>query len=345
MIDFQCDYAEGCHPAILEKLTQTNFEQTPGYENDSYCASAGEKIRTACKRSDADVYFISGGTQTNLTVISSILRQYQGALTADTGHIACHETGAIEATGHKVLTLPSSDGTISAAQVRAYCKSHFESDIKEHCVQPGMVYISFPAENGVLYSKAQLTELSNACREWHIPLYLDGARLGYGLMSPQNDLSLPDIAQLCDVFYIGGTKCGALFGEAVVITADYLKKDFRYAMKQRGSLFAKGRILGIQFDVLFEGTRYFDICKAAVTYALEIRKAFEKKGIPLYGNSFTNQQFPILTDEQLRYFDRNYRYEIWEKIDKDHTVVRFATSWATRKESVDALIGDILSME
>ncbi|WP_039656497.1 threonine aldolase family protein [Clostridium tyrobutyricum] len=344
MIYFQCDYVEGGHPKILERMMSTNMEQAPGYGNDSYCESAKKRIRTACGKENADVHFLVGGTQTNLTVISSILRPYQGVLTADEGHITCHETGAIEATGHKVLPLSTTDGTITGQQVRDYCREHFTCEICEHTVQPGMVYISFPTESGSLYNKKQLTELSEACHACGIPLYLDGARLGYGMMSPCNDLTLQDISELCDIFYIGGTKCGALFGEAVVIVNESLKKDFRYCIKQRGGMLAKGRLLGIQFDVLFENNLYFGICKQAIDYAFAIRKAFEEKGVQLYGNSQTNQQFPILTNEQLSVFDGKYAYEVWGKYDDTHTIVRFCTSWATTEENVKALLKDIKTL-
>ena len=345
MINFQSDYVEGCHPKILEKMMETNFEQAPGYGNDIYCERAKNKIINACGKEDVDVHFLVGGTQTNLVVISSILRSHQGVLSADEGHIACHETGAIEATGHKVLPLSSEDGTITGEQVRAFCEDHINCTIKEHYVQPGMVYISFPTESGTLYSKKQLTDLSKVCHEYGLPLYLDGARLGYAIMSHHNDLTLKDIAELCDIFYIGGTKCGAILGEALVITADSLKEDFRYLIKQHGGLLAKGRILGIQFDVLFEDNLYFKICGDAVKYALDIRKAFDGKGVQFYGNSLTNQQFPILSDGQLAYFKQKYVYEVWEKFDDSHTVVRFCTSWATKKEDVDKLIEDIQAMQ
>lgn len=341
---FNSDYLEGGHPRILEKLAGTNLEQTPGYGADQYCESAREKIKVACGCPDADVHFLVGGTQANLTVIASVLRPYQGVLTAAEGHIACHETGAIEATGHKVLPLHSTDGTITGEQVAAYCEEHFGSGIREHLVQPGMVYISFPTESGTLYSKKQLAELSQVCRRYGLPLYLDGARLGYALASPHNDLTLADIAKLCDVFYIGGTKCGALFGEAVVITKNELKKDFRYMIKQRGGMLAKGRLLGIQFDTLFTDNLYLGICGAAVRYALDIRQAFADMGVEFYGHSLTNQQFPILTDAQLARFDRKYVYEVWTRLDDGRTVVRFCTSWATRKEDVEALIADIHAM-
>ncbi|PKR84413.1 threonine aldolase family protein [Heyndrickxia camelliae] len=341
MINFQSDYLEGCHPKILDKLIDTNFQQTSGYGNDEYSKSAIQKIKKACKREDIDVHFLVGGTQTNSIVIAAILRPHQGVVSAISGHIATHEAGAIEATGHQVLTLPSEDGKIQAKQVKELYDEHWNNPMHESVVQPGMVYISNPTENGTLYSKAELESLSEVCRRLGLPLFLDGARLGYALTSPNNDLTLEDIASLCDVFYIGGTKCGALFGEAVVICSDSLKRDFRYIMKQRGGILAKGRLLGVQFDVLFEENLYYEICGSAVDYALKIKQAFEEKGIKLFGESFTNQQFPILTNRQLDYLGKKYGFEIWSKISENETIVRFCTSWATKKENVDALIDDI----
>lgn len=344
MVHFECDYLEGAHPRILERILVSNLVQAPGYGKDPDCGSAREKIKRACGTEDIDVHFLVGGTQANKTVIASVLRSYQGVLAAETGHIATHETGAIESNGHKVLTLPTEDGTITGAQVRTYCEAHNANETREHTVQPGLVYISFPTESGTLYSKAQLEELSSVCREYGLPLFLDGARLGYGLASPANDLTLPDLARLCDVFYIGGTKCGALFGEAVVIANGSLQKDFRYLIKQNGGMLAKGRLLGIQFDVLFEDGLYFSICQKAVRQALSIREAFEEKGIPLHGHSLTNQQFPILDDDQLAFLKRDYGYEVWERLPDGRTVVRFCTSWATKQEHVDGLIEAVKRM-
>ena len=340
MISFQCDYLAGAHPLILQRMLDTNGEDTPGYGCDSYCDSARKKIREACGAPDADVHFLVGGTQTNTTVISAVLRPYQGVIAAQEGHIACHETGAIEATGHKVLTLPSSDGKITARQVATLLEEDRLCSTREHMVQPGMVDLSFPTESGALYSKAELTELFSVCRSAGIPLYLDGARLGYGLASKACDLTLPELAQLCDVFYIGGTKCGALFGEAVVIRNEAIKRDFRYLIKRHGGMLAKGRLLGIQFDVLFEDGLYFSICRQAVEQALEIRQAFEQRGIAMFGSSQTNQQFPILSDRQLAFLNERYRSEFWCKTDGG-SVVRFCTSWSTRPQDVAALIGDI----
>lgn len=337
MIRFESDYLEGAHPLILKRLTETNMEQTPGYGTDIHCEHAHDLIRRLCSAPDASVHLLVGGTQTNAVVIASILRPYQGVLCAQTGHINIHETGAIEAGGHKVLPLPSEDGTLDADSVRAYCDAHYRDSDREHIVQPGMVYLSHPTENGTLYSKKQLTEISRVCREFSLPLYLDGARLGYGLASPQNDLSLAEIASLCDVFYIGGTKVGALFGEAVVIGNPALQKDFRYLIKQHGALLAKGRLLGIQFETLFTDDLYMRIARHAVSMALQIRQALEEKKIPLYYDSYTNQQFPVLTLEQTSVLKRDYSFSHWEELPDGRSVVRFCTSWATQAEHVNQL--------
>ncbi len=341
MILFECDYTEGACPEILKRLEETNFVQTPGYGEDEYCESAREKIRKLCGNDGLDVHFLVGGTQTNFTVISSILRPHQGVLCAETGHINVHETGAVEATGHKVLTLPSSDGKITAAQVRVYYESHFQDVNHEHVVQPGMVYISHPTENGTLYSRQELQELSEVCKELELPLFLDGARLGYGIMSEESSLELKDIAELTDVFYIGGTKVGALFGEAVVIVNPALKKDFRYLIKQNGGMLAKGRLLGIQFDTLFTDNLYFQIAKYADDLAMKLKQAFIKKGYGLLFDSYTNQQFPIIPNSHLDVLKEKYLYSFWEAVDEEHSAVRFCTSWATKEEAVDELIADI----
>lgn len=342
MIRFECDYAEGAHPQILERLVATNFEQTKGYGEDEHCENARRIIRRLCENESADVHFLVGGTQTNMTVIASVLRPHQGVISAVTGHINVHETGAIEATGHKVLALPAKDGKLTATQVeQAYCE-HWNDPNHEHVVQPGMVYISNPTEGGTIYTKRELEELSNVCRTNGLPLFMDGARLGYGLAAAGNDLALPDIARLCDVFYIGGTKVGALFGEAVVITNDNLKKDFRYLLKQRGGMLAKGRLLGIQYEVLFENGLYFEISRHAIQMAMKIRDAFAAKNISFLCESPTNQQFPILTEEQICLLAQKYAFEYWTKIDEKHGAVRFCTSWATREEDVDELVRDII---
>lgn len=341
MIRFNCDYLEGAHPRILEKMVETNFVQTPGYGEDEYCERAREVIKEKCGVPDAYVQFLVGGTQTNLTVIASILRPYQGVISAVTGHINVHETGAIEATGHKVLALPSEDGKITAAQVQEYYDAHWADESHEHIVQPGMVYISHPTENGTLYTKDELKALYETCQKLGLPVFLDGARLGYGLMSEGSDLTWKDIAAYTDVFYIGGTKVGALFGEAVVITAPALTKDFRYMIKQRGGMLAKGRLLGIQFLTLLEDGLYEEIAGKAVKQAIHLKEAFLEKGYPLFYNSYTNQQFPIMPKEHLAKLEKKYSFEMWTPLDDEYSVVRFCTSWATRDEDVEALIADL----
>lgn len=341
MIRFECDYTEGAHERILKRLLETNDEQTGGYGVDKHCEKARAYIKKACGSENADVHFLVGGTQTNTTVISSILRPHQGAVAAVSGHIAVHETGAIEATGHKVLTLPSDDGKIRAEQVKELYDAHWNDAAPEHSVQPGMIYISQPTEYGTIYTKSELEALSQVCRECGLPLFIDGARLGYGLAADDSDMCLADIAKLCDVFYIGGTKVGALMGEAVVIINDALKKDFRYMIKQNGGLLAKGRMLGIQFETLFEDGLYFDISKHAIEMAMLLQTAFTNQGIRFLYHSTTNQQFPILPDHTLEALRKKYTFSFWEKTDATHSAVRFCTSWATKKEHVEMLIQDI----
>lgn len=341
MIYFNNDYCEGCHERILEALERTNLTQTPGYGEDELCRAAAEKIRALCGREDVAVHFLVGGTQTNQTVISAALRPHQGALCAASGHIACHETGAIEATGHKVLTVPSSDGKITAAQVRDTVLAHRGDPSFEHTVQPKLVYISSPSELGTLYSLSELESLSATCKELGLYLFLDGARLGYGMMSKGNDVSLPDIARLCDVFYIGGTKVGALFGEAVVITNPTLKEDFRYLIKRHGGMLAKGRLLGIQFDTLMTDGLYFHIAAHAVRMAEEIRETLEQCGVPLLIPGVTNQIFPIFPDSVLEKLGEKYVFCEQERVDETHRAVRICTSWATKEEAVRSLCADI----
>ena len=337
MIYFNSDYLEGAHPALLEKLNETNMVQTVGYGEDEYCAAAREKIKAACQAPEADVHFLVGGTQTNTTVIAAILRPWQGVLSAVSGHINCHEAGAIESTGHKVITLPTTNGKITAQQVRDYVEWHKNDESTEHIVQPGMVYISHPTEGGTLYTKAELTELYGTCREYGLPLFIDGARLGYGLMADESDMTLPELARLCDVFYIGGTKVGALFGEAVVIMNESLKKDFRFIMKQRGGRMAKGRLLGVQFDALFTDDLYFKISRHAIEMAEQLKAIFHEANIPFYLESPTNQQFLILENRQMETLREQVAFSFWEKYDDTHTVVRFATSWSTTEEDLRSL--------
>lgn len=343
-IRFECDYTEGAHEAIMQRLMATNMEQTPGYGMDSHSERARQLVQAACAAPTADVHFLVGGTQSNTTMLAAVLRPHQGVISATTGHIAVHESGAIESTGHKVLTVPSDDGKITAEQVRALHAAHWADSSFEHMVQPGAVYISHPTECGTTYTKAELEALRAACADCKLPLLLDGARLGYALAAPGNDLTLPDIARLCDLFSIGGTKVGALFGEAVVIVNPSLGKDFRYILKQRGGMLAKGRLLGIQFKTLFEDGLYQSVAAHAVTQAMRIREAFAEKGMAFRYKSMTNQQFPILPDAALKKLGETYSYSFWEKINAHSTAVRFCTSWATQPEHVDMLIRDIQNL-
>lgn len=342
MILFTKDYSEGCHENILKALSQTNYVQTDGYGTDEYCDEARCLIKDACSAPNADIHFLVGGTQTNFTVIASALKPYQGVISAVSGHINVHETGAVEATGHKVIPLPSDDGKITANQVEKCFLKQYNSDSAEHEVQPKMVYISNSTEVGTVYSKAELTALSEVCRKYGMYLFLDGARLGYALTCEENDLDLKTIAQLCDVFYIGGTKVGALFGEAVVITNDSLKKDFRYMIKRGGGMLAKGRLLGIQFKELFNNNLYFDIAKNADIQAMKIKKALEQKGYSFLSDSPTNQLFPIFPNDVLEALSKDFVFEIQGKTDENHTAVRICTSWATTDEQTKKLIDALL---
>ena len=339
MICFHNDYSEGCHEAILQRLVQTNAEQTPGYGEDVYCAGAAAKIRKACGDETLDVHFLVGGTQTNLTVIASALRPYQGVIAPETAHIHVHETGAVEAAGHKVLACPSEDGTVTAQQVEAAVLAQRDSGCAEHMVMPKMVYISHPTELGTLYTLQQLRDLRQVCDQYGLYLFLDGARLGYGLMAQGSDVTLQDIARLCDVFYIGGTKMGALFGEAVVIRNDALKPDFRYMIKQRGGMLAKGRLLGLQFDTLFTDGLYFELGRHADAMADRIRAVFTQYAVPMVAENATNQIFPILPDAVLEALDGDFTYTYQFRVDAGHRCVRFCTSWATTPQQVDALCG------
>lgn len=331
---FQCDYNEGAHPRILERLAETNLEQTVGYGEDEYCYRAAELIRRKCGDDTLAVHFLVGGTQTNATVIDAALRSHQGVLCADTGHINVHETGAVEAMGHKVLALPNRDGKITARQVEEAVLAHGGD---EHMVQPKMVYISNPTELGTIYSRRELEEISGVCRKYDLYLFLDGARLGYGLAAADNDLDFPTLAACCDVFYIGGTKVGALFGEAVVIRNEALKEDFRYFIKQKGGMLAKGRLLGIQFLTLFEDHLYEQASGHAVRLAEELRQTFRECGYPFLVENTTNQIFPIMPDEDLKRLEEQFGFQYERKMDDSHHAVRFCTSWATREENVGRL--------
>ncbi len=337
MLSFESDYIAGAHPKVMQRLLETNMEVLSGYGSDPYTKSACEKIKTACECEDAEVFLLTGGTQTNALVISAMLQGYEGILSADTGHVSSHEAGAIEYTGHKVLTLPNHEGKVDAQELEAYLKNFYEDANHEHMVFPGMLYISHPTEYGTLYSKQELEQISSICRENQIPLYLDGARLGYGLMSKQTDVTLPDIARLCDVFYIGGTKVGALCGEAVVFTKQNVPKHFMTIVKQHGALLAKGRLLGIQFDTLFTDNLYFDISKRAVEMAEKLKNLLKEKGCTFYLESPTNQQFIVLEDCKLKELEGQVAYSFWEKVDDNHTVIRLATGWSTGEEDIEAL--------
>lgn len=341
MILFQCDYNEGAHPKIMKRLVETNLEQTVGYGEDAHCESARKLILDKCGVKEEDgyaVHFLVGGTQTNTTVIDAALRSHQGVLCAVSGHINVHETGAIEACGHKVLGMPSFDGKISATQVKEACEAHFSEAGPEHMVQPKMVYISNPTELGTIYSKEELQELRKTCDEYDLLLFLDGARLGYGLAAPDNDLTLADIAALTDVFYIGGTKVGALFGEAVVIRNKELQKDFRYFIKQKGGMLAKGRLLGLQFETLMNDGLYEEISKHAIVLAEKLREAFDRKGYSYLVPNRTNQIFVIMPDTHLEALRAEFGFAYQQRADETHSAVRFCTSWATTLENVEKLI-------
>ena len=341
MILFESDYTVGAHEKILSRMQEMNLVQQKGYGGDAICESAKEKIQKACKCEQAQIQFLVGGTQANSIVIASCLERYEGVVAAQTGHVSVHEAGAVEYTGHKVLELPGHDGKLEAGELSDYLKTFWEDGNHEHMVFPGMVYISHPTEYGTLYSLKELQEISAVCREYGIPLYLDGARLGYGLMSRDTDVSLPDIARCCDVFYIGGTKVGALFGEAVVFTKKNMPKYFMTMVKQQGGLLAKGWLLGLQFDTLFTDNLYGRISKNAIDMAELLKKEFQKKGYEFFIESPTNQQFIIMENEAMERLKSKVAFGFWEKYDENRTVVRFATSWATKKEDVEALCGMI----
>ena len=337
MIHFESDYLEGCAPQILDALRLTNQEQTLGYGEDSHCEKAAEMIRFVFDCPDAAVHFLVGGTQTNATVIDALLRPHQGVLCAESGHINVHETGAVEHGGHKVLALPAPQGKITADQVRKALEAHHSDFSREHMAQPGMVYISFPTELGTIYTKQDLSDLHEVCKAWELPLFIDGARLGYGLEASGCNLLPKDIARLCDVFYVGGTKQGALFGEAVVFTDPGLAEDFRYLIKQHGGMLAKGRLLGIQFETLMNEGLYFSLARRADRLADRLRAAFTSKGIPFLEENTTNQVFPILENKCLEPLSAEFGFECWQTVDETHTAVRFCTGWATTDSAIDAL--------
>ena len=337
MISFTCDYSEGAHPKILERLTATNFEQLPGYGTDHYCDSAKEKSRAAVGCPEADVEFLSGGTQTNALIIAAMLPAWCGVISAETGHIGVHEAGAVEYTGHKVLTIPSHHGKIDPKELRDYLEAATTDPNYEHMVFPGMVYISFPTEYGTIYSKAELEEIHGIAAHYGLPLMIDGARLGYGLTSPACDLTLPELASLCEVFYIGGTKVGCLCGEAVVFPRGNAPKHFYTITKQHGAMLAKGRVLGIQFDTLFTDNLYFEISRHAIDMAMQLKELLRQKGCTFFIDSPTNQQFIVLENKKIEELGKHVAYDPWDRVDPDHTAIRLATSWATQPELLEEL--------
>lgn len=337
MISFESDYIEGAHPLILEALAKSNMESLSGYGSDKYTERAKEKIAAVCGLPEAQVFFLTGGTQTNQIVIDTMLAQYEGVLSAQTGHVSVHEAGAIEYTGRKVLTIPAHNGKMDANELDSFIKDFYADGNHEHMVFPGLCYISHPTEYGTLYSKGELTQISEVCHKHKIPLFMDGARLGYGLASRQTDVTLQDVARLCDVFYIGGTKVGALCGEAVVFTKKNMPAHFDHLVKKHGALLAKGRLLGVQFDTLFTDDLYFKISKNAIDRAEELKSAFSEKGYKFFIDSPTNQQFVILENSKMQELQKSVKFSFWEKYDENHTVVRFATSWASTSEKISEL--------
>ena len=335
---FTSDYMEGCHPAVLDALAATNLVSVQGYGEDPFCRAAEQKILSACGCPDGEVRFLTGGTQTNALLVDCLTEPWQGVFAAETGHISVHEAGAVEFTGHKVLALPHTDGKISAEAVRKYCKDFLADPNHEHMVEPGLVYISHPTEYGTLYSKAELTALHEVCAEAGIPLYLDGARLAYALAAPENDVTLPDLARLCDVFYIGGTKCGALCGEAVVLPKKGSISHFTTRIKQHGALLAKGRVLGVQFDALFTDGLYERIGAPALESAARIKEKLRACGFPLFLENPTNQVFFVLANDRMERLAETVEFGYMEKYDDTHSVLRFATAWSTTPEKTDALL-------
>ena len=338
MYSFRNDYSEGAHPQVLQALTDTNLVQTCGYGVDPICEEARDLIRTVCAAPEADVHFLVGGTQTNLTVITALLASYEAVIAAHTGHVNCHETGAIENSGRKVLTVPNTDGKIAAAQVEELCRAHYADASFEHTVQPGMVYISNPTEFGTVYTRGELEALHAVCKARHLPLFIDGARLGAALYSPVCDYTLADMAHMCEVFTIGGTKMGLLFGEAAVFSAPELAKDFRYFIKQNGGMLAKGRLLGVQFYAAFKDGLYDRIGAEEVRLALRLRDGFRARGWTFLVESPSNQQFPILPDALIERLKPEFSCSHTQSFPNGTSAVRFCTSWATTDADIDALL-------
>lgn len=336
MYSFKNDYSEGAHPRILSALVETNMEQVDGYGEDCYSLQAVVLLKQRIKRNDIDIHLLCGGTQTNLTAISAFLRPHEAIIAANTGHILVHETGAIEATGHKIISVEVNDGKLNVEQMQAVVNSHSD----EHMVKPKLIYISNPTEIGSIYNKEELKQISQFCKENNLFLYVDGARLGSALCSEENDMELSDLASLVDAFYIGGTKNGALLGEALVICRDSLKDDFRFHMKQKGAMLAKGKLLGIQFLELFRDDLYFDLARHANAMAGMLRKEFISAGFSFLTNSPSNQIFPILPNGLIAKLKENYAFYEWANIDNNYSAIRLVTSWATQEAAVSAFIDD-----
>lgn len=341
MYSFMNDYSEGAHPAVLDLLIKSNLEQNAGYGEDVHTAKARESIKKLLHKENADIHFIPGGTQTNLLVISSFLRPHQCVIAADTGHINVHETGAIEATGHKVIAMSCTDGKLTPDRIRAALDHHTD----EHMVQPKMVYISDTTEVGTIYTKAELSAIHRICKANSLILFIDGARMASALTCKENDLELKDIAELADVFYIGGTKNGALLGEALVICREELQEDFRYLIKQRGALMAKGFVTGIQFEALFRDNLYFELGAHANEMADKIAGVLKQCGYSFLAPACTNQLFPIFPNEEIEKLEKKFVFSIQKKIDENHSAVRFVTSWATTPKSVEALCDSIQKLK
>lgn len=339
MYSFRNDYSECCHPAILDRLASLGIQANPGYGTDSYCTVAADKIRQVIQCPQAAIHFLVGGTQANMTVIDALLRPFQAVIAADSGHINVHETGAVEGTGHKVLTAPSKDGKLTPAMIQDILTRHAD----EHMVKPKLVYLSNSTELGTIYTRKELQAIRDLCRENQLLLFLDGARLGAALCAEGNDLSFADLPQLCDVFYIGGTKNGALFGEAVVFADPRLAEDFRFQIKHRGGMLAKGFLLGLNFDVLFTDNLYMELARAAHRQAVRLREGLKAQGIPFLVDSPTNQLFPIFPDKELPALAQAFSYEVSGRVDETHTCIRLVTSWATPDEAVDAFLAAVHS--
>ena len=337
MISFECDYNNGAHPKVLQRLIETNNEQTLTYGFDKYSENAKEKIRQACDNQQAQVFFLTGGTQTNATVIDGALQSYEAVITVESGHINIHEAGAIEMCGHRVIALKGEDGKLKADELKDYMQWFKGDESRDHLAQPGMVYISFPTELGTIYTSKEIAAIYDICREFHLQLFVDGARMGYGLAATEGDVTLPWLCRHCDVFYIGGTKVGALCGEAVVFTHQNAPQRFFSIMKRHGAVLAKGRLTGIQFDALFTEGLYFDISAHAIKMARRLKQILSAKGFPFYIDSPTNQQFVIIDNKTVRQLEQQVLFTHWGPFDEDHTICRFVTSWATTEEELDKL--------